>query len=76
LFGLVPASRPGPLDELDVRRLLNQAIDREALVRMLNVPGLVARATVLEPGLDGLPPPVQPAWFPAPLAERRPRLVA
>ena len=71
LFGLVPASRPGPFDEPDVRRLLSQAIDREELVRAMNVPGLVARATVLEPGLDGVPTPVQPAWFSVPLADRR-----
>ena len=76
LFGLVPASRPGPLDELDVRRLLNQAIDREALIRMMNVPGLIARATVLEPGLDGMPPPVQPAWYSVPSLDRRAKLVA
>ena len=76
LFGLVPVARGGPLDERDVRRLLNRAIDREALVRALNVPGLAARATVLEPGLDGMPAPVQPAWFSIPMAERRPQLIA
>ena len=76
LFGLVPAARGGPFDELDVRRLLSQAIDREAFVQSMNVPGLIARATVLEPGLDGMPAPVQPSWFSIPLAERRPRLIA
>jgi peptide/nickel transport system substrate-binding protein len=76
LFGLVPAARDGPFDELDVRRLLSQAIDREALVQAMNVPGLIARATVLEPGLDGVPAPVQPAWFSVPLGDRRPRLIA
>lgn len=76
LFGLVPAARGGPFDEVEVRRLLSQAIDREALVQAMNVPGLIARATVLEPGLDGVPAPVQPAWFSVPLAERRARLAA
>ena len=76
LFGLVPASRPGPFDEADVRRLLNRAIDRDAMLRTLNVPGLVARATVLEPGLDGLATPVQPAWFSVPLMDRRAGLIA
>ena len=71
LFGLAPAARDGPFDEPDVRRLLNRAIDRERLVQSMNVPGLIARATVLEPGLDGMPAPVQPAWFTIPLAERR-----
>ena len=63
LFGLVPASAEGPFSEPEVRRLLNQAIDRNALVAALNVPGLAARATVLELGLDGVPALVQPAWF-------------
>ena len=76
LFGLVPTARGGPFDGLDVRRLLSQAIDREALVQSMNVPGLIARATVLEPGLDGVPAPVQPAWFPVPVAQRRPQLLA
>ena len=76
LFGLVPASAEGPFSEPDVRRLLNQAIDRTALVAALNVPGLTARATVLEPGLDGVPALVQPAWFGSPLEERRPALIA
>jgi oligopeptide transport system substrate-binding protein len=76
LFGLVPALRGSFLDEADVRRLLSQAIDRDALVRGLAVPGLAARATVLEPRLDGLPDPVQPPWFAVPLADRQPALVA
>jgi peptide/nickel transport system substrate-binding protein len=76
LFGLIPAARGGPLDERDVRRLLNRAIDREALVQAMNVPGLAGRATVLEPGLDGMTVPVQPAWFFVPMTERRPQLVS
>ncbi|HEX6072368.1 MAG TPA: ABC transporter substrate-binding protein [Sphingomicrobium sp.] len=76
LFGLVPASGGGLLDDRDVRRLLSQAIDRDALVAALNVPGLLARATVLEPGLDGVPDPVQPAWYGTSLADRRPVLLA
>ena len=76
LFGLVPTMRGGLFGELDVRRLLSQAIDREALVQSMNVPGLIARATVLEPGLDGIPASIQPAWFSVPMTERRPRLVA
>lgn len=76
LFGLVPASADGPFSEPEVRRLLNQAIDRNALIASLNVPGLAARATVLEPGLDGVPALLQPAWFASPLEERRPVLLA
>lgn len=76
LFGLVPTRRGGILDDADVRRLLSQAIDRDALTDALRVPGLVARATVLEPGLEGVPDPVQPAWMAAPIAQRRAALAA
>jgi peptide/nickel transport system substrate-binding protein len=76
LFGLVPVSAGGPLAEQEVRRLLNAAIDRDALVAAFRVPGLAARTTVLEPGLDGVPAPVQPPWFGVPLADRRATLVA
>ena len=76
LFGLVPTRADGPLASRDVRQLLSQAIDRNALIAALNVPGLTPRATVLEPGLDGMAAPVQPAWFGTALADRRPTLVA
>jgi peptide/nickel transport system substrate-binding protein len=76
LFGLLPVSSGGPFAGAEWRRLLSQAIDRDALVVALNVPGLAGRATVLEPGLDGLPNPVQPLWFSVPLAQRRPTLVS
>ena len=76
LFGLLPTRKDGPLADPDVRQVLSQAIDRDALLAVLNVPGLAARATILEPGLDGLPAPVQPPWFATPLAQRRPALAA
>jgi peptide/nickel transport system substrate-binding protein len=75
LFGLVPARADGPLADPELRALLSRAIDRNALIAALNVPGLAARATVLEPGLDGVPAPQQPDWFGVPLVERRPELV-
>jgi peptide/nickel transport system substrate-binding protein len=76
LFGLVPARADGPLADPKVRALLSQAIDRDALVAAFDVPALGARATLLEPGLDGLPPPVQPAWTATPLDQRRDALSA
>jgi oligopeptide transport system substrate-binding protein len=76
LFGLVAARADGPLAELEVRRLLSEAIDRQALIDALNVPGLLPRATILEPGLDGVPDPVPPQWTSVPIAERRPALSA
>lgn len=76
LFGLVPARATGPAANLELRRLLAQAIDREALLAALDVAGLVGRATVLEAGLDRMADPVQPPWTAAPIAERRPGLIA
>jgi peptide/nickel transport system substrate-binding protein len=76
LFGLVPARNSGPAASADIRRLLSQAIDREALVAALSVPGLVPRATVLEPALDNIADPVPPQWTATSLADRRPELAA
>jgi peptide/nickel transport system substrate-binding protein len=70
LFGLVPTASGGPLDKPEVRQLLSQAIDRDAFVAALAVPGLVPRATLLEPDIDGLPPPPVPTWLETPYAER------
>ncbi len=71
LFGLVPARRGGPAADPELRRVLSEAIDRSALVAALDVPGLVPRTTVLEPGLDFLADPVGPAWAGTPVADRR-----
>ena len=76
LFGLAPARKDGPGADPALRRLLAQAIDRDALVRALGVPGLSGRATLLQGGLYGIPDPVQPAWLSQPLAQRRAALVA
>jgi oligopeptide transport system substrate-binding protein len=76
LFGLVPARAGGPLDQPQVRQLLAQALDRANFVNTLGVPGLAARATLLEPGLDGVPAPAMPAWFGTPTGDRLPALRA
>jgi oligopeptide transport system substrate-binding protein len=76
LFGLIPVGAAAGSADADLRKLLSQAIDRESLVAALGVPGLAPRATVLEPGLDGLPAPVAPAWSASPLADRIPALKA
>ena len=70
LFGLVPTRSGGPLDKAEVRQLLSKALDRDSFVEALGVPGLTPRATVLEPGLDGLPAPAVPAWTATPYADR------
>jgi oligopeptide transport system substrate-binding protein len=71
LFGLVPTRSAGPFASADMRRILSEAIDRDTFVTALHVPGLAARATVLEPGLDGMPAPTVPAWIGTPIDQRR-----
>ena len=74
LFGLVPAKAGGPLDKAEVRQLLSQAIDRDTFIAALGVPGLAPRSTLLEPGLEGVPAVVSPAWQGTAYAERLPGL--
>jgi oligopeptide transport system substrate-binding protein len=76
LFGLASARSGGPIADPELRRLLAQAIDRDALIAALDVPGLVGRATLLEAGLDGIANPVAPPWLTVPIGERRPGLIA
>lgn len=75
LFGLVPTRNDGLIANRDARQMLSEAIDRDSLMAALNVPGLVPRATVLEPGLDNVPDPVPPAWSAITMADRRPALL-
>jgi peptide/nickel transport system substrate-binding protein len=76
LFGLMPTHPAGIFHDPEVRNLLSQSIDRDLLVEALRVPGLAARATLLESGLDGIPDPVPPVWAMTPLADRRAALAA
>jgi oligopeptide transport system substrate-binding protein len=76
LFGLQPTRRSELLQEVDVRRLLSRAIDRQALVAGLSVGGLAPRATLLQAGLEGTGQPSQPAWLGQPAIERSQALVA
>ena len=76
LFGLVPVRSGDALDDPEIRRILSAAIDRDAIMATLGVPGLAPRATLLEPGLDGLAAPAPPAWSAVPMEERRPSLTA
>jgi peptide/nickel transport system substrate-binding protein len=59
-----------------VRKLLSQAIDRDALIAALGVPNLQGRVTLLEPGLDGIGDIAAPAWSTIKLADRREQLGA
>ena len=76
LFGLAPARNRGLIADAEMRRVLSAAIDRDALVAALSVPGLLPRATVLEPGLDNIGDPAAPEWLATPIADRRPALIA
>jgi len=76
LFGLVPMRADGPAGDPEVRLLLSQVIDRDSLVAAFRVPGLSARATILQAGLEGIPAPQAPAWAAAPIADRRAALIA
>ena len=76
LFGLVPLKPGGGLDDPQLRHLLSQAINRDRLVTAFAVPNLAPRVTLLEPGLDGMPQPVTPAWTATPLGDRLPALRA
>ena len=60
LFGLIPTHTGGGIDDADVRHMLAQALDRANYIGAVGVPGLTARATLLEPGLDGMSTPVAP----------------
>ena len=75
LFGLAPARNGGLLADPEVRALLDEALDRPALVAALGVPDLEARASVLQPGLDGNIAPAVPGWAATPLPERQAGLV-
>jgi peptide/nickel transport system substrate-binding protein len=47
------------------------AVDREAIVAALGVPGLLPRASLLPPGLEEVPAPAAPDWAALPFVVRR-----
>ena len=72
LFGLAfVATEEGPLAEPDVRRALAMAIDRDALVAALGVPGLQPRSRLVPPIADELPATAQADWAGSPMPMRR-----
>ncbi|WP_338502957.1 ABC transporter substrate-binding protein [Sphingomonas kaistensis] len=75
LFGLVPARSEGPAADPAIRALLDEAIDREAMVAALGVPGLQPRVSLLQPGVDGFTQYAQPPWAALTLEQRRAELV-
>jgi peptide/nickel transport system substrate-binding protein len=75
LFGLAVSRRDGPLGDPEARKLLSQAVDREAFVAALGVPDLLPRATILQAGLEGIASVQPPEWTATPIAERRGALI-
>ena len=72
LFGLAfAAAEEGPLADPAVRRALSMAIDRQALVAALAVPGLQPRVTLTPAIADELPRPNVPDWATSPMPMRR-----
>ncbi|HEV2867280.1 MAG TPA: ABC transporter substrate-binding protein, partial [Allosphingosinicella sp.] len=72
LFGLAFSPvQEGPLADAATRRALSMAIDRDALVAGLAVPGLRPQAGLLPPLPDELTAPSAPDWAGAPLPMRR-----
>ncbi|MBB3764180.1 ABC transporter substrate-binding protein [Sphingomicrobium lutaoense] len=71
LFGLLPRREKGPLADPSIRSILSRAIDREAFLADLAVPGLVPRARILQAGLDIEQAAQPPAWLELPLTERQ-----
>jgi peptide/nickel transport system substrate-binding protein len=71
MFGLAIASRTGLVADAEGRRALGMAVDREALVASLAVPGLAARTGLVPPGIEEQPVPATPGWAADPLPVRQ-----
>jgi peptide/nickel transport system substrate-binding protein len=71
LFGLAFTRREGAAADPEIRRALNMAVDRAALVAALRVPELLPRESLVSPGIDELPAPALPTWAANPLPMRR-----
>lgn len=71
LFGLAFVSRGGFTDDVHIREALSMAIDRSTLLRALNLPGVIARDTILPSALDQADAPAAPDWSGAALELRR-----
>jgi len=71
LFGLAFVRDEGRLADPALRRALSMALDRDAIVAALGVPGLRPRDSLLPAGVRELPQPALPDWSENPLAMRR-----
>jgi peptide/nickel transport system substrate-binding protein len=73
MFGLTFLTDRGILGDVEVRKALSMAIDRDALVAALDVPNLQPRISLLPLGLQERPNPTLPNWVTLPFNERRSR---
>ncbi|WP_260482260.1 ABC transporter substrate-binding protein [Sphingomicrobium flavum] len=73
LFGLKPQRRTDALDDAEVRAILSRAIDRDAFLADLSVPGLLPRARILQAGLDVTRGFDAPGWIDEPIKQRQTR---
>ena len=71
LFGLTIADNRGAMRDPAVRRALNMAIDRAAIVAALRVPDLLPRESLVPAGIPEMPVPALPDWSASPLPMRR-----
>lgn len=70
-LGLAVVEKTGSIARAELRRALSMAIDREAIVASIAVPGLQPRSSLAPLGLSNLSAPSIPAWLAAPIAARR-----
>lgn len=71
LFGLAFLRNDGVAGDPALRRALAMAVDRQALVQALDVPGLQPREAIVPTGIEELPEPSLPDWVLNPMAMRR-----
>lgn len=71
LFGLSFNPHGGPLISAALRQALSMAVDRQALVSALAVPGLAPRTSLIPAGVQDLPNVAQPDWASLNLAQRQ-----
>jgi peptide/nickel transport system substrate-binding protein len=72
LFGLAFApTGEGPLASAEARQALSMAVDRAAIVAALGAPNLLARESLLPPGIEGIAAPAVPNWTAGTMAQRR-----
>lgn len=71
MFGFVISSRTRLVGDVDGRRALGMALDRETLLAALAVPNLAPRFSLVPAGIEEQPAPIVPEWAKLPLPARQ-----